>query len=75
LCERDRFDNCSKSIETWGNWSDCWIAFLLTRLIRKLDEITLLVDVFSYLTCFPDVRHHPVEDRIVASLLAQECAV
>jgi hemerythrin-like domain-containing protein len=37
----------------------------------KLDEITLLVDVFSYLTCFPDVRHHPVEDRIVASLLAK----
>jgi hemerythrin-like domain-containing protein len=37
----------------------------------KLDEITLLVDVFAYLTCFPDVRHHPVEDRIVASLLAQ----
>ncbi len=37
----------------------------------KLDEITLLVDVFSYLTCFPDVRHHPFEDRIVASLLAR----
>ena len=37
----------------------------------KLGEITLLVDVFSYLTCFPDVRHHPVEDRIVVSLLAK----
>ncbi len=37
----------------------------------KLGEITLLVDVFAYLTCFPDLRHHPLEDRIVARLLAR----
>jgi hemerythrin-like domain-containing protein len=37
----------------------------------QLGEVTLLVDVFAYLTCFPDVRHHPVEDQIVASLLAK----
>lgn len=46
--------------------------FPATRNHPRLDEISLLVDVFSYLTGFPDVRHHPVEDRIVASLLARE---
>ena len=34
-------------------------------------DIALLVDTFSYLTCFPDVRHHPVEDRIVDRMHAR----
>ncbi len=42
--------------------------FPVNRNDPTLDEITLLADVFSYLTCFPDLRHHPLEDRIVARL-------
>lgn len=34
----------------------------------QLRDIFLLADVFSYVTSFPDVRHHPVEDGIVARL-------
>lgn len=45
--------------------------FPANRTHPTLDEITLLADVFSYLTCFPDLRHHPVEDHIVASLRAR----
>lgn len=44
--------------------------FPANRKHPTLDEITLLADAFSYLTSFPDLRHHPVEDRIVASLRA-----
>jgi hemerythrin-like domain-containing protein len=33
-------------------------------------HIGLLVDVLLYLTSFPDVSHHPVEDRIAERLLA-----
>ncbi|WP_313950928.1 hemerythrin domain-containing protein [Accumulibacter sp.] len=42
--------------------------FPANRIHPTLAEITLLADVFSYLTSFPDLRHHPVEDCIVASL-------
>ncbi|MBK9311622.1 hemerythrin domain-containing protein [Accumulibacter sp.] len=42
--------------------------FPANRNHPTLDDITLLADVLSHLTCFPDIRHHPVEDRIVASL-------
>ncbi|HJV79646.1 hemerythrin domain-containing protein [Noviherbaspirillum sp.] len=35
-------------------------------------EINLLVDVLFYLTQFPDVHHHPVEDRIVAALRSKK---
>ena len=45
--------------------------FPANRNDPTLDEITLLADVFSYLTSFPDLGHHPVEDRIVASLRAR----
>ena len=34
-------------------------------------NIGLLVNVLSYLTCFPDVTHHPLEDRIVELLLGR----
>jgi hemerythrin-like domain-containing protein len=52
----------------------------LDRLVRLLDRqpsllastatpnIGLLVDVLFYLTRFPDVTHHPLEDRIVERL-------
>ena len=33
-------------------------------------HVGLLVDVLEYLTNFPDVTHHPVEDRIAERLLA-----
>ena len=45
--------------------------FPANRNDPTLDEITLLADVFSYLTSFPDIGHHPIEDRIVASLRAR----
>lgn len=53
----------------------------LDRLVRLLDrhpaecargeraEIELLVDALYYLTHFPDVSHHPLEDRLVERLL------
>lgn len=53
----------------------------LERLVRLLDRqpsllasavapnIALLVDTLYYLTRFPDVTHHPLEDRIVERLL------
>ncbi|HJV87539.1 MAG TPA: hemerythrin domain-containing protein [Noviherbaspirillum sp.] len=51
------------------------LAGLLSRFRPSLSElppdqaeIQLLVDVLSYLTQFPDVHHHPVEDRIVEAL-------
>ena len=51
------------------------LAGLLSRFRPALfdlppaqSEIILLVDVLSYLTEFPDVHHHPVEDRIVDAL-------
>ncbi len=34
-------------------------------------NIGLLVDVMVYLTSFPDVAHHPLEDRIAQRLLAR----
>ncbi len=34
-------------------------------------DMALLVDAFSYLTSFPDVRHHPVEDRITDRMHAR----
>ena len=37
----------------------------------QLRDIFLLADIFSYITSFPDVRHHPVEDGIVARLKAR----
>lgn len=52
----------------------------LEALVRLLDsrpvmaaeagaaDIALLVDALCYLTHFPDVSHHPLEDRIVARL-------
>ena len=55
----------------------------LGRLVALLDRqpslqasamspnIGLLVDVLFYLTRFPDVMHHPLEDRIVERLLAR----
>lgn len=45
--------------------------FPANRNDPTLDQITLLADVFAYLTSFPDLRHHPLEDRIVASLRAR----
>lgn len=36
-----------------------------------LSDVVLLADVFSYVTSFPDVRHHPLEDGIVARLNAR----
>jgi hemerythrin-like domain-containing protein len=54
----------------------------LARLIALLERqpslepdpaaphVGLLVDVLVYLTHFPDVSHHPVEDRIAERLLA-----
>ncbi|HJW55244.1 MAG TPA: hemerythrin domain-containing protein [Burkholderiaceae bacterium] len=45
---------------------------ILSRVRPALAETTLLVDVLGYLTQFPDVRHHPVEDRIVAALRAKQ---
>lgn len=53
----------------------------LGRLVRLLDRhpvahtgsqqagIELLVDALYYLTHFPDVSHHPIEDRLVERLL------
>lgn len=53
----------------------------LDRLVRLLDrhpvahagakpkDIELLVDALYYLTHFPDVFHHPMEDRLVERLL------
>lgn len=52
----------------------------LERLVRLLDgrmsvfphpgmeDVELVVDVLVYLTHFPDVSHHPLEDRIVDRL-------
>lgn len=52
----------------------------LERLVRLLDscdlagataqcaEVALLVDAIYYLTHFPDLSHHPLEDRIIARL-------
>lgn len=54
----------------------------LERLVRLLDrplsllasidapQVGLLVDTLVYLTRFPDVTHHPLEDRIVERLRA-----
>jgi hemerythrin-like domain-containing protein len=56
----------------------------LTRVVRLLDEqanlrtgatapnIALLVDALCYLTRFPDVTHHTLEDRIVERLLEKK---
>ncbi|TAM43872.1 MAG: hemerythrin domain-containing protein [Burkholderiaceae bacterium] len=56
----------------------------LERLVRLLDRqpsllvspdapnIGLLVDTLLYLTEFPDVTHHPLEDRIVERLRARD---
>jgi len=56
----------------------------LTRVVRLLDtqsnlltastspNIGLLVDALCYLTRFPDVTHHLLEDRIVDRLLAKK---
>ena len=56
----------------------------LERLVRLLNgqsclrtdatapNIALLVDALCYLTRFPDVTHHVVEDRIVEKLLAKK---
>lgn len=35
-------------------------------------EIHLMVDALVYLTRFPDVTHHPLEDRIAERLLARD---
>ena len=35
-------------------------------------NIGLLVDALSYLTSFPDVRHHPLEDRLAERLLRRD---
>lgn len=55
------------------------LAGLLSRFPASLStlppapaDINLLVDVLSYLTEFPDVYHHPVEDRIVDALRAKK---
>lgn len=45
--------------------------FPVAQRQRKLSDVILLVDTFSYLTCFPDVHHHLVEDRIAACLRAK----
>ncbi|MFA7503288.1 MAG: hemerythrin domain-containing protein [Burkholderiaceae bacterium] len=34
-------------------------------------DISLMVDALVYLTRFPDVTHHPIEDRIAECLLAR----
>jgi hemerythrin-like domain-containing protein len=56
----------------------------LARLVRLLDgqsslrtdatapNIALLVDALFYLTRFPDVTHHTIEDRMVEKLLARK---
>lgn len=56
----------------------------LERLVRLLDgrmsgstnpavaDIELLVDALDYLTHFPDISHHPLEDRIVERLRDKE---
>lgn len=56
----------------------------LARLINLLEQqpslepdpdaphVGLLVDVLEYLTNFPDVTHHPLEDRIAERLLARQ---
>ena len=56
----------------------------LERLVRLLNgqsclrtdatapNIALLVDALCYLTRFPDVTHHVIEDRIVEKLLAKQ---
>ncbi len=56
----------------------------LGRLVRLLDRqpsllvspdapnIGLIVDTLLYLTKFPDVTHHPLEDRIVERLRARD---
>ncbi|WP_244306481.1 hypothetical protein [Paraburkholderia lacunae] len=56
----------------------------LKRLVRLLGgemslraapcapDIALLVDALCYLTRFPDVSHHMLEDRIVERLLAKQ---
>ncbi|CAG4909924.1 hemerythrin domain-containing protein [Paraburkholderia saeva] len=56
----------------------------LARLVRLLDSqsflrtdatvpnIELLVDALFYLTRFPDVTHHTIEDRMVERLLARK---
>ena len=56
----------------------------LERLVRLLDRqpsllvspeapnIGLLVDILLYLTQFPDVTHHPLENRIVERLRARD---
>lgn len=46
-------------------------SFPVAQHQPTLGDIILLVDTFSYLTCFPDLHHHPVEDRIAASLRAR----
>ena len=56
----------------------------LTRVVRLLNDqsnlrtdatapnIGLLVDALCYLTRFPDVTHHVLEDRMVERLLAKK---
>ena len=56
----------------------------LERLVRLLDgrildsanpavaDVELVVDALDYLTHFPDVSHHPLEDRIVDQLRNKE---
>ncbi len=56
-----------RNLERLTNLLDSFPA-RLSQSQPTISEITLLVDVLSYLTQFPDVHHHPLEDRIVAAL-------
>lgn len=58
-----------RSLEKLANLLDNFPVDL-ARTHPTIAEATLLVDVLSYLTQFPDVHHHPVEDRMVESLRA-----
>lgn len=39
--------------------------------VPEAPHVGLLLDVMVYLTSFPDVSHHPLEDRIAERLLAR----